>query len=226
MTLIAAIFPKPLELFCGSTALNAAKQQWELFMTSGGFLCINGISVTLPTSPPHPNLQILRPSSTLVRNTPNFSHGIIWEGRLFPFGLGGTANINIWAHPLPPNVCIFVFFAINFAFLPAYGLSLALQHFEPVQGFLLESLNFFFAAGKGGTWIQLWFFCLLGCFLHLISLLSTRFLSIRGVLSCSCKSGGWENICWTWNEWPPVPPEICFLLGHLHLPLYLCAVCV
>lgn len=85
---------------------------------------------------------------------------------------------------------------------------------------------FFFAAGKGGTWIQLWVFCLLGCFLHLISLLSTRFLSIRGVLSCSCKSGGWENICWTWNEWPPVPPEICFLLGHLHLPLYLCAVCV
>lgn len=142
-------------------------------------------------------------SSALVRNTPNFSHGIICEGKLFPFGLCGTANINIWAHPLGSNICIFVFFTINFAFLAAYGLSLALEQFQlSARLLLLEIFSKIgkIAAGKGGTWNTIGgFFCLLGFFLYLISLLSTIFLSaisIRSILSDSCKSGGCENICW------------------------------
>lgn len=94
-------------------------------------------------------------SSALVRNTPNFSHGIICEGKLFPFGLCGTANINIWAHPLGSNICIFVFFTINFAFLAAYGLSLALEQFQlSARLLLLEIFSKIgkIAAGKGGTW--------------------------------------------------------------------------
>lgn len=126
-----------------------------------------------------------------------------WEGKLFPFGLGGTANINIWAHPLPSNICIFVFLTINFAFLAAYGLSLALEQFQPVLE--ISAFSWRFSPRLVKLLLEkevpgvVGFFYLLGCFLHLISLLSTRFLSalsIKGILSCSCKSEGCGNICW------------------------------
>lgn len=79
-----------------------------------------------------PNIENTQFSGALVDDTLHFAHGIICEDNLFPFGVCGTANINILGHTLIKNICIFVFLSINFAFLTAYGLNLLLEQIQPI----------------------------------------------------------------------------------------------
>lgn len=142
----AAIFPKLLFiiifydciLFCyfgiaQPWMLNSAAT-WELFMTSGGFFMHKLFFCHIAhfcSSPESPNIE---GQQHFGQKSPKlFTWHHLW-GETVPIWAGGTANINIWAHPLPSNICIFVFFTINFAFLAAYGLSLALEQFQPRSG--------------------------------------------------------------------------------------------
>lgn len=61
-----------------------------------------------------------------------FAHGVICEDNVFPFGVCGTASVNILCHTLIKNICTSIFLSINFAFLAAYGLNLLLEQFQPV----------------------------------------------------------------------------------------------
>lgn len=96
------------------------------------------------------NIEITQFSGALVDDTLHFAHGIVCEDNLFPFGMRGTASINILPHTLTKSICIFVFLSINFAFLTAYGLNLFLEQFQPIASYRLARLfdRYFLYIGK------------------------------------------------------------------------------